>query len=83
MSATAAYLLRARLLADPPLWCWELTDRQGMLVRSSWHAEWAAYPTAAEALRAGADARKRWAKASGRRGPSPVTKSSAPRPSSA
>jgi hypothetical protein len=44
---------RARLLADPPLWCWELIDpATGLLVGSSWTQWWMAYPSADAALRA-------------------------------
>jgi hypothetical protein len=44
---------RARLLADPPLWCWELIDpATGLLVTSSWTDLWVAYPSSDAALRA-------------------------------
>lgn len=49
--------VRARLLSDPALWSWEITDRQGEIVASSWHSEWTAYPSRDEAVRAGHGAR--------------------------
>lgn len=42
------------LLSDPCLWCWEIRDRaQGDVVESSWAADWTAYDSQEEALRAG------------------------------
>jgi len=36
-------LAQARLLSDPPLWCWEIVDaRSGAVVESSWESEWTA-----------------------------------------
>jgi hypothetical protein len=43
---------RARLLTDPPLWCWEVVDRRtGEVLDTSWDREWVAYPSPEEALR--------------------------------
>jgi hypothetical protein len=45
--------VRARLLSDPPLWCWELIDPStGSVVTSSWTEWWMAYPSSDAALRA-------------------------------
>src|SRR5262245_40523619 len=45
--------VRARLLPDPPLWCWELIDPStGSVVTSSWTEWWVAYPSSDAALRA-------------------------------
>jgi hypothetical protein len=42
---------RARQLADPPLWCWELINpATGLLVTSSWTDFWVAYPSSDAAL---------------------------------
>jgi hypothetical protein len=53
MSAPAALDVRVRLLPDPCLWCWEIVDRGGPLIHSSWTAEWTAYASREEALAAG------------------------------
>ncbi len=46
--------VETRLLPDPCLWCWEIRDAaQGAVVESSWAADWAAYESSDEALRAG------------------------------
>lgn len=46
--------LGVRLLPDPCLWCWEITDpRRGAVVYSSWAHEWSAYGSREEAVRAG------------------------------
>jgi len=51
---------RARLLADPPLWSWELIDpANGALVASSWTESWVAYPSSDAALRAADQYRRR------------------------
>ncbi|HXH81873.1 MAG TPA: hypothetical protein VNN07_02985 [Candidatus Tectomicrobia bacterium] len=63
MTPRSTYRVRARLLSDPPLWSWELTDRRGAVVLSGWNANWAGYPSREEALRAGLAARKDLAKA--------------------
>jgi len=45
-------IAHARLLPDPPLWCWEIVDpSSGAVVASSWESEWTAYPSSDEALR--------------------------------
>lgn len=51
----ASATLRVRLLADPCLWCWEITDphRDDAPRYSSWANEWSAYESREEALRAG------------------------------
>lgn len=48
---TCAVTVRVRLLPDPPLWCWEIVDRSGLVVESSWARDWSAYRSAQEALR--------------------------------
>ena len=49
--------IRARLLDDPPLWCWELVDStSGRVIASSWSDNWNAYESRDEALRAGWEA---------------------------
>jgi hypothetical protein len=53
MSAREALDVRVRLLPEPCLWCWEIVDRGGRLIRSSWAAEWTAYESREEALVAG------------------------------
>lgn len=53
MSARAVLDVRARLLPEPCLWCWEIVDRGGTLIHSSWTAEWTAYVSREEALAAG------------------------------
>jgi hypothetical protein len=46
------FTARARLLTDPPLWCWEIVDTgNGAVVASSWQDEWQAYTSPGEALR--------------------------------
>jgi hypothetical protein len=46
------FTARARLLTDPPLWCWEIVDvGSGAVVASSWQNEWQAYTSPREALR--------------------------------
>lgn len=46
------FTARARLLTDPPLWCWEIVDASsGDVVASSWQNEWQAYTSSGEALR--------------------------------
>jgi hypothetical protein len=42
---------RARLLPDPPLWCWEIVDHAGGLVASSWQSASEAFDSPGEALR--------------------------------
>jgi hypothetical protein len=57
----ARYTVRARLLTDPPLWCWEIVDAgSGTVVASSWQNEWQAYTSPAEALRRALPALTRW-----------------------
>jgi hypothetical protein len=52
---THPLMLRARLLAEPCLWCWEIVDEvDGTLVESSWESEWTAFESADAAWRAGA-----------------------------
>lgn len=52
--------VRARLLPDPPLWCWELIDpANGVVVTSSWTESWVAYPSSDAALRAADEYRSR------------------------
>lgn len=51
---TSAVTVRVRLLPDPPLWCWEIVDPNGVVVESSWSRDWSAYRSAGEALREGA-----------------------------
>lgn len=46
-------VLQARLLPDPPLWVWEVVDRDGRLVESGWNRDWSAYDDADAALLAG------------------------------
>jgi hypothetical protein len=43
--------VRARLLPDPPLWCWEIIDHSGGLVASSWQSASEAFDSPGEALR--------------------------------
>ena len=51
-STGARLTVRATLLSNPPLWCWEIVDATtGQLVESSWHSRWEAYGSANEALR--------------------------------
>lgn len=46
------FTVRARLLTDPPLWCWEIVEvGSGAVVASSWQNEWQAYTSPREALR--------------------------------
>jgi hypothetical protein len=46
--------VETRLLSDPCLWCWEIRDvAQGDLIESSWAADWTAFDSQEEALRAG------------------------------
>jgi|GraSoiStandDraft_16_1057320.scaffolds.fasta_scaffold3562505_1 hypothetical protein len=52
--------IRARLLHDPPLWCWDLVEpATGAVVESSWSRDWEAYRSRDEALRAGREVVKR------------------------
>lgn len=53
MSVLAAMAVRVRLLPDPCLWCWEIVDRGGRLLHSSWAAGWTAYASREEAVAAG------------------------------
>lgn len=53
MSRRAALDLRVRLLPGPCLWCWEIVDRGGPLMDSSWAAGWTAYASPEEAFAAG------------------------------
>jgi hypothetical protein len=47
-------VVKAHLLGDPCLWCWEIVDTEGgALIESSWETEWTAFESAREALRAG------------------------------
>jgi hypothetical protein len=49
--------IQARLLDDPPLWCWELVDSMTCrVIASSWSDNWEAYGSRDEALRAGREA---------------------------
>ena len=45
---------RARLLPDPPLWCWEIVDHSGGLVASSWQGASEVFESPGEALRSAA-----------------------------
>jgi hypothetical protein len=46
--------VEVRLMAEPCLWRWDITDRQrGEVVDSSWTAEWMAYDSREEAYLAG------------------------------
>jgi len=50
---TTGLQAHARLLPDPPLWCWELVEpATGAIVASSWTGAWTAYESPEEALRA-------------------------------
>jgi len=50
------FLVHARLMVDPYLWCWEIWDPiHGELIKSSWAEEWAAYDSPEEALLAAAE----------------------------
>jgi hypothetical protein len=52
--AVPALVVKARMLNDPPLWCWEIVDdATGEVAESSWHRYWVAYGSADEALRRG------------------------------
>ena len=52
--ATTNVEVRARLLNDPPLWCWDLVESAtGGVMESSWSRDWEAYRSRDEALRAG------------------------------
>ena len=53
MSGRPPVDVRARLLSEPMLWCWELIDRGGTVIQSSWAVEWTAYGSRDEALAAG------------------------------
>lgn len=53
MRGRRALDVRVRLLPEPGLWSWEIVDRSGALVYSSWAAEWSAYESREEALAAG------------------------------
>ena len=54
MVAAAPLMVRVRLLDEPSLWSWEITEAEsGRLVETSWSSEWMAYDSAAEALAAG------------------------------
>lgn len=46
-------VLQVRLLADPCLWYWEISDGDGRLVESSWANEWVAFASGTEAAAAG------------------------------
>jgi hypothetical protein len=38
-------------MVEPCLWCWEIRDPvHGVLIKSSWTSEWAAYDSAEEAI---------------------------------
>jgi hypothetical protein len=50
---TSALRVRVRLLDEPSLWCWEITDGEGWVLASSFSEEWAAYATREEARAAG------------------------------
>jgi hypothetical protein len=46
--------IRARLLHDPSLWCWDLVEpASGAVMESSWSRDWEAYRSRDDALRAG------------------------------
>ena len=46
--------VKAHLLGEPCLWCWEIVDVEyDALVESSWATEWTGYASSREALRAG------------------------------
>jgi hypothetical protein len=48
------FFVRAELLGEPSLWCWEIRDRAtGRLIESSWTAAWLAYESPTEALAEG------------------------------
>ena len=53
VSRRVALDVRVRLVPEPCLWCWEIVDRGGPLICSSWTAEWTAYASREEALAAG------------------------------
>lgn len=59
------FTAQARLLTDPPLWCWEIVDASGALVASSWQSEWEAYSSAGEALRHALPALGRFSRGAG------------------
>lgn len=46
--------VKARLLTEPALWCWEICDQAtGRVVESSWASTWTAYSSREEAEAAG------------------------------
>ena len=48
------FKVEVRLMDDPCLWRWDITDAvRGAVVHSSWDQEWTAYPSREEAYRAG------------------------------
>lgn len=50
----ARFRVRARLLPEPCLWCWEIVDHvSGDEIEDSWSSEWCGYRTQQEALVAG------------------------------
>ena len=50
------FRLDVRLMDEPPLWRWDITDAiRDAVVQSSWEQEWTAYPSREEAYRAGRD----------------------------
>lgn len=60
----ARLTVRATLLSDPPLWCWEIVDAaSGELIESSWQSRWEAYGSANEALRQAVPALQRLSRA--------------------
>lgn len=62
----ARLTVRATLLSNPPLWCWEIVDAiSGKLVESSWQSRWEAYGSANEALRQAVPALQRLSRGPG------------------
>ncbi|MBI1734331.1 MAG: hypothetical protein HYR51_04085 [Candidatus Rokubacteria bacterium] len=54
MAAADDLTVRARLLDEPSLWCWEISEaKSGRIVETSWSSEWMAYDSPDEALAAG------------------------------
>ena len=56
-AARRSFMLEVSLITEPCLWRWEIREAPtGLVVRSSWDDEWAAYPTQDEAKRCGLEA---------------------------
>ncbi len=56
--------VRVRLLDEPALWCWEISEAgSGRVVETSWSSQWMAYDSSDEAF---ADGQRRLAELSGR-----------------